>query len=67
MDAKEQLEFMKPDLVYHLRHTVTVGTGQVTELRTEAADEIERLNAALSMTLEGVPADEAKRIHRCIT
>lgn len=67
MDAKTHLETMKPDFLKHLRETVTMSTGPVTEIRKEAAAEIERLNAALSMTREGVDPDEAKRIHKCIT
>jgi len=35
------------DLVERLRHEVTVGSGTVTPLRHEAADEIARLRAAL--------------------
>lgn len=36
------------------------------ETMCEAADEIGRLHAALSMTREGVDADEAMRIHNCL-
>jgi len=35
------------DIVDRLRHQVTIGTGQVTPLRKEAAAEIERLRTAL--------------------
>jgi hypothetical protein len=47
MTAAEHVELMKGDLPFHLRNTVTIGTGQVTELRIAAADEIDRLNLEL--------------------
>jgi hypothetical protein len=48
MDAKQHMELMRPELVHHLRNTVTVGTGPVTELRKAAADEIDRLRSVLA-------------------
>ena len=46
MNAKDHAEKMRPNLPYHLRNTVTIGTGCVTELRKIAADEIDRLREA---------------------
>jgi hypothetical protein len=53
MDAKQHMELMRPELVHHLRNTVTVGTGPVTELRKAAADEIERLRALVDLYEKG--------------
>lgn len=39
--ARDHVAPMLDNLPFHLRNTVTIGTGQVTELRKAAADKIE--------------------------
>lgn len=57
------------DILKRLRTEVTIGSGQVTPLRVEAADEIERLREVLqaveimTATGEGLSPEAAIEVH----